>query len=103
MKDKSFDMYIVQGSDLPSGNGRVLPLVAKPLDAHDSHPASGGGSHSYVGLDKAMVVACCFQLGEMFLTRHVYPPRKVGVSILITLVKNMSVVSLANCNKSTSR
>ena len=57
MKDKSFDMYIVQGSDLPSGNGRVLPLVAKPLDAHDSHPASGGGSHSYVGLDKAMVVA----------------------------------------------
>ena len=64
----------LQRADLPSGNGRVLPLLVEPLDAHNGHTASGQSA--------AMSSERHSQVGEMFLTRHVYPPRKVGVSTL---------------------
>ena len=36
-----------QGLDLPSGSGRVLPLLAEPPHAHHSDTTSGGHHHQY--------------------------------------------------------
>ena len=69
-------MFTVQGSDLPGGNGRVLPLLVEPPDAHNGHPPSGQSAAVSQSSERHS------QVGEMFLTRHVYPPRKVGVSTL---------------------
>ena len=80
----------LQRADLPSGNGRVLPLLVEPPDAHNGHSASGQSAAVSQSSERHS------QVGEMFLTRHVYPPRKVGVSTLLK-ISPQCVVLLENC------